>query len=484
MCARAYKERYLLSSVGAGLQAIRYTNNITMETRILHIVIWTFSVVNAFVGPASKRVIPIRDVAEITLPLQSSTSLNLFERFWGNAQSAKPPQEISEGQVRSLFYRWNEVLASGDANLVAKQYAENPVLLPTISDIARTDFKSIKAYYEEFLRLKPQGTIKSGKFLIGHNWAMDAGVYVLTMGGTGAKLKARFTFIYVFEKGQWKIAHHHSSPMPEGLDPKIIDDDEIRSLFYKWNDALDTLNSTIVANRHGKSAILFPSASDEVRTNITSINEYYDVFLKLKPQAVIRDSFVFRGDRYCFDVGTYEFTFGATGDKVNARYTFVYVYEDDEWKIMHHHSSVMPGDVTAKFIGEAEAKELFRSWNDALATLSPGVVTNRYAKNAMLIQNDSDSPHMSPESIQSYYESFLKTKPQCKAIKSSVSGGYNWCADVGTFECTTDADGSTSICDYSFMYTMEDGEWKILQNHLSFMPTVVQQNEVVAADVS
>lgn len=456
-----------------------------MEIRILHLVllVWSFSIVNAFVGPASKRVIPI-DVAKMSLQLQSSTSLNLFKRFRGNAQSTKPPQEISEGKVRSLFYRWNEVLASGDAKLVAKQYASNPVLLPTISDIARTNFKSIKAYYEEFLQLKPQGTIKSGKILIGHNWAIDAGVYILTMRGTGAKLKARFTFIYVFEKGEWKIALHHSSPMPEGLDPKIIDDDEIRSLFYKWNDALATLNATNVANRHGKHAILLPSASDEARMNITAIKDYYEVFLKLKPQAAIRESFVSRGDRYCFDVGTYEFTMGATGDKINARYTFVYVYEDDEWKIMHHHSSVMPGDVTAKFIGEAEAKELFIRWNDALATLSPDVVTNRYAKNGMLIPHDSDNPCMTPESIQNYYETFLKSKPQCKALKSSVSGGYNWCSDVGTFECTMEIDGSTSICDYSFMYTLEDGEWKILHHHLLFTPTVVQQNNEVAADVS
>jgi uncharacterized protein (TIGR02246 family) len=273
--------------------------------------------------------------------------------------------------------------------------------------------------------------------------------------------------------------------MPEGLDPKIIDDDEIRSLFHKWNDALATLNSTVVANRHGKSAILHPSASDNVRKNITSIKEYYDVFLKLKPQAVILDSFVSRGDRYCFDVGTYQFTMRATGDKVNARYTFVYVYEDDEWKIMHHHSSVMPGDVTAKFIGEKEAKELFNGWNDALKTLSPGKVASRYAKDAMLISNNFDDPCTTSASIQNYYESLLKSKPQFKIIKSSVSGGYNWCADVGTCECTMDSDSGTSklLCDYSFMYTLEDGEWKILHHHSSVSPSVVQQKVEVVADL-
>jgi len=45
---------------------------------------------------------------------------------------------------------------------------------------------------------------------------------------------------------------------------------------------------------------------------------------------------------WCQDVGIYEFAFGATGDKVKGRYSFVYVWEDGEWKISHHHSSVMP----------------------------------------------------------------------------------------------------------------------------------------------
>ena len=50
-----------------------------------------------------------------------------------------------------------------------------------------------------------------------------------------------------------------------------------------------------------------------------------------------------------------QFTMGATGKKVKGRYTFVYVYEDGEWKINHHHSSVLPeGIVTAEPITEKE----------------------------------------------------------------------------------------------------------------------------------
>ena len=54
------------------------------------------------------------------------------------------------------------------------------------------------------------------------------------------------------------------------------------------------------------------------------------------------------GKNTCSDVGIYEFTMGSTGAKVKGRYSFVYVWEDDEWKINHHHSSVMPEGTMAQ----------------------------------------------------------------------------------------------------------------------------------------
>jgi len=37
------------------------------------------------------------------------------------------------------------------------------------------------------------------------------------MGVDGSKVVARYTYSYVLENGQWMIAHHHSSMMPEGM---------------------------------------------------------------------------------------------------------------------------------------------------------------------------------------------------------------------------------------------------------------------------
>lgn len=286
----------------------------------------------AFVAPrAAKSRIAIID---------SPTRLNLFGMFEKSIE-VPPPQPISEGQVRALFYLWNDALATLDSRLVAKRYSSDPILLPTVSDEPRTDFDSIKDYFDNFLKLKPQGIILDGKIKIGHNWAKDAGIYEFTMGTTGAKVKARYSFIYVYEDGQWKIAHHHSSTMPEQKG-KQITKEQVQNLFYLWNDALDTLDSTLVAKRYSKNAVLLPTVSDTPRTDFDSIKNYFDNFLKLKPQGTILESHVLVGDNWCKDVGIYEFTMGSDGSKVKARYSFVYVYEDGEWKISHHHSSAMP----------------------------------------------------------------------------------------------------------------------------------------------
>ena len=91
------------------------------------------------------------------------------------------------------------------------------MLLPTVSDIPRTTPALIIDYFDHFLLKKPQGVIHYGDIFIGCNWAQDAGIYEFTMGKDGSKVKARYTFVYVWEDNEWKISQHHSSMMPESL---------------------------------------------------------------------------------------------------------------------------------------------------------------------------------------------------------------------------------------------------------------------------
>jgi uncharacterized protein (TIGR02246 family) len=229
-----------------------------------------------------------------------------------------------------------------DSDVVTKRYSKEAVLLPTVSDIPRTDYDSIKNYFDAFLLRKPQGEVTDSFVTVGEGWAKDVGIYEFTMGDNGDKVKARYSFVYVFEDGQWKIAHHHSSMMPESSGGPSITEDEVKDLFYLWNDALATLKPDTVAKRYATNAVLLPTVSDQPRTDYASIKDYFVSFCQRKPQGVILESYATVGNGWCKDVGIYEFTMGDNGDIVKARYSFVYVFEGGEWKIAHHHSSVMP----------------------------------------------------------------------------------------------------------------------------------------------
>jgi uncharacterized protein (TIGR02246 family) len=273
--------------------------------------------------------------------------------FFSSASSDKTKApDITDNEVRALFSLWNDALATLDADKVAKRYSKNGVLLPTVSDLPRTNYDLIKSYFVDFLQKKPQGVILESYVTRGEGWAQDVGIYEFTLGSTGDKVKARYTYVYVYEDGEWKISHHHSSILPEGLlaassssGKKSVPDisvEEVQGLFTLWNDALATLNPDAVTARYAKNGILLPTVSNIPRTSHETIRDYFVNFLQKKPQGIILESNVLKGDDWALDAGIYEFTFGATGDVARARYSYMYTYEDGEWKISHHHSSVMP----------------------------------------------------------------------------------------------------------------------------------------------
>merc|ERR1712241_332544 len=167
------------------------------------------------------------------------------------------------------------------------------------------------------------------------------GIYEFLCGANGSKVKARYSFIYVYEDGEWMISHHHSSKMPEEGGPQKITEEEVKNLFSVWNDALVTGDPDKVAKLYAKDAVLLPTVSDTPRTNYELIKDYFVTFCAKKPKGEILESYPKVGHNWAKDVGIYEFTMG-DGSKVKARYSYLYTYEDGQWKILHHHSSMMP----------------------------------------------------------------------------------------------------------------------------------------------
>lgn len=120
--------------------------------------------------------------------------------------------------MASWFDGWNLALASLDADRVARRYWDDAVLLATVSNRPRTDHESIRDYFEHFLEKHPRGRVDTRTVQVACNVAIDAGTYTFSLmdeKGAVKEVAARFTYVYAFRDGEWRIAHHHSSAMPE-----------------------------------------------------------------------------------------------------------------------------------------------------------------------------------------------------------------------------------------------------------------------------
>ncbi len=118
-------------------------------------------------------------------------------------------------------------------------------------------------------------------------------------------------------------------------------EDEVAQLFERWNTSLATGDPAKVAANYLDNAVLLPTVSNEMRTDIQTIEAYFVDFLDKQPQGVIDQRVITRGCNSASDVGIYTFTFKG-GEQVQARYSYIYDYIKGQWLIRHHHSSAMP----------------------------------------------------------------------------------------------------------------------------------------------
>jgi uncharacterized protein (TIGR02246 family) len=130
----------------------------------------------------------------------------------------EPCVKLDSKAVAALFDDWNFALSSLDSSQVVQRYWPNAVLLPTVSNTPRTSAAMIGDYFKHFLAKRPRGRIDTRTIQGGCNVAMDVGTYTFSLmndKGVTSDVAARYTFVYHYRDGAWKILHHHSSAMPE-----------------------------------------------------------------------------------------------------------------------------------------------------------------------------------------------------------------------------------------------------------------------------
>lgn len=122
----------------------------------------------------------------------------------------------SKSEISEQLDRWMAAVEACSSERILKLYAEEAVLLPTLSSKVRHDQDEIRDYFEHFLSMKPKGRVVEENIRIYGDMAVNSGLYTFSMGKPEApgEVEARFTFVYRRAGGSWVIVEHHSSVSP------------------------------------------------------------------------------------------------------------------------------------------------------------------------------------------------------------------------------------------------------------------------------
>ena len=123
--------------------------------------------------------------------------------------------------AQANFRYWNDALQTKDPAAVARLYSPRDLsFLPTVSPMHISKMEDTNDYFTAFVKKDPFGTItdESVQVYENGNAYLHSGMYTFDLGQgiARAPVEARFSYMWRWEDGAWKISHHHSSVRPAG----------------------------------------------------------------------------------------------------------------------------------------------------------------------------------------------------------------------------------------------------------------------------
>ena len=120
----------------------------------------------------------------------------------------------------------------------------------------------------------------------------------------------------------------------------LMSDSITSELLQKWINAIKTGDPKEVTNLYHDDGILLGTFSNKERIGHGLILEYFENLLKSPVEVEIVSEHASISESVAVNSGLYNFV--TDGKTINARFSFVYHKNNDEWKITSHHSSVIP----------------------------------------------------------------------------------------------------------------------------------------------
>ncbi len=111
--------------------------------------------------------------------------------------------------------RFSAAYTANDPDAVVSVYAPNAILLGTVSPVISEGTEAIRKYFSMIKGSGNKNAIgERHTIVIDDNAVLVIGFYEFTRmkDGQPTPSPARFTMLITKTDGQWRIAHHHSSP--------------------------------------------------------------------------------------------------------------------------------------------------------------------------------------------------------------------------------------------------------------------------------
>ena len=118
-------------------------------------------------------------------------------------------------EANAVVNRFSAAYTSNDPEAVVKLYTSDAILLGTVSPVISIGTEAIRKYFSMIKDSGNKNDIQERHTIVlGDNAVVVTGYYEFTRMKEGKPVPgpSRFTMLIIKSDGEWRIAHHHSSP--------------------------------------------------------------------------------------------------------------------------------------------------------------------------------------------------------------------------------------------------------------------------------
>jgi hypothetical protein len=118
--------------------------------------------------------------------------------------------------------------------------------------------------------------------------------------------------------------------------------------FNSWIEAMKSGDVSRIVSLYNDDSILLPTFSHIIHETNDKKIEYFKAISTLQNLSiVVKEQYVQVFDNFATISGIYTFIHDTViHTEINARFTFVYVLKNNEYKIVNHHSSPLSGELS------------------------------------------------------------------------------------------------------------------------------------------